>query len=102
DPASPCEVPQGVDGVRRIAAPNRFMQRPKERSAMGLQVFHDRVLATGSCVRLGPNLGRRQQAGQVIGKIERDSAIALPERLGPNPTDRARGGGGGQSRGGGG
>src|SRR5262249_53131989 len=87
DPAAPCEIPQGVDGVCRITAANRFVQRAKKGCAMRLEVLDDGFLASGGCVWLGPGLGRRQQAGQMIGKIERHATIALTKRLDSNPDD---------------
>jgi len=99
----PCEIPERVDGLGRIAAAGRVVERREERCAARAQEVDDGRLAIEgwrvaavrrsracpfrTCRR---NL-RRQQPREVVRQVQRDASVAIAERLDADPDDFARG-----------
>ncbi len=83
----PDERPQGIDGVAGIAAACRLVERCEEGRAVLFEMIEDGALASGE---LGK--GRRTpQPREVIGQIQRETAVMFAERFDAGPHDLASG-----------
>src|SRR5262249_31725321 len=100
---APRQVPQRSDGLCRVAATRGVMERAEKRRAVRAKTIEDRGLAgielvhlkvdttyTGRSVRLQADLWRHQLR-QLVGKIQRDSAVAIAERFDADPDHFAGG-----------